>query len=102
MKNNLKLISNFIPVFFGYTFFLYSAFFLVPEKVYSQCTTPVTGVANNVTPTTADAIYGCCQQGTYYLEYGLTGFTPGTMGTPGIGGTLVTVPSNPSGYTITG
>ncbi len=74
----------------------------IQAQLFAQCTTPSTGAVFNITPTTASPSYGCCQQGTYYLEYGLTGFIPGTAGSPGTGGTLVTVPSNPASYTITG
>lgn len=36
-------------------------------------------------------IYNATTGGTYYLEYGLAGFTPGTAGTAGPGGTLLAV-----------
>ncbi len=83
-------------------FILFITLSITYTEGYSQCNTPSVGLPSNVTPTTADATYNCCQQGTYYLEYGLTGFTPGTTTTPGAGGTVVTIPSNPAGYTITG
>ncbi|HKR03790.1 MAG TPA: T9SS type A sorting domain-containing protein [Bacteroidia bacterium] len=74
------------------------------QEALSQCSNTLNpGTPYNVTPTTADAVYNCCQaQGTYYLEYGLRNFTPGTTSTAGTGGTLVIVPSNPSQYTIAG
>ncbi len=94
----IKLNSTPVKYFFS----ILTLLFISNEKTFSQCSTPSTGLAFNVTPTTADPSYGCCQQGTYYLEYGLTGLTPGTTNTAGTGGTLVTVPSNPAQYTITG
>ncbi|MFM9986547.1 MAG: GEVED domain-containing protein [Flavobacteriales bacterium] len=58
------------------------------------CVTPTLVFANNVTTNSADINWNCVScTGSYILEYGLTGFTPGLAGTAGVGGTVVTAPA---------
>lgn len=72
-------------------------------QAYSQCNTiQVSSVVTNVTPTSATINFVCCQTGTYYLEYGAVGFTPGIAGFAGAGGTLISIPSNQGSYILTG
>ena len=65
----------------------------------SQCTAPgfYSYILNSGTLISLNYTYGL--SGTYYMEYGYAGFTPGTNATPGIGGTIVVVP-NTGSYTL--
>ncbi|RYE22905.1 MAG: T9SS type A sorting domain-containing protein [Sphingobacteriales bacterium] len=72
------------------------------------CCLPPTGVSvGNVTTTSADVTFA--GTGSFVLEYGLTGFTPGTGATAGTGGTVIspavsiqTIPglANSTGYSV--
>ncbi|MBK6409680.1 MAG: T9SS type A sorting domain-containing protein [Flavobacteriales bacterium] len=68
------------------------------------CQAPTAVGASNLTGTTAQIGWTCTScTGTFIVEYGATGFTPGTAGTAGAGGTIWTggpVASSP--VTITG
>src|SRR5688500_3698834 len=77
--------------------------FLSPETSFGQCTAiTLSSSVNNVTTTSGTISFNCCQTGTYYLEYGPQNFAPGTGSTPGTGGTLISIPSNPGSYILSG
>lgn len=76
--------------------------FVINGKVYSQCNTPVISGLSNIFYDNVRVNYTCCQTGTYYLEYGLTGFTPGTNAAPGTGGTVIQASANPGSQVISG
>lgn len=60
------------------------------------CVAPSTVSTSNITASGADVAWTCTGcTGSYYVEYGLTGFTPGTGSTPGVGGTLIPAASSP-------
>lgn len=60
----------------------------------ASCAAPTTVATNTVTSTTANVTWGG-GAGTYILEYGLTGFTPGTGATAGAGGTVINPTTTP-------
>jgi hypothetical protein len=56
----------------------------------SPCTTPILASINTITESSAKIPIGCIGcTGSYIIEYGITGFTPGTGTNPGAGGTIV-------------
>ena len=66
----------------------------------AACAVPTAVSANNVTVSSADVLFTCTScTGSFIVEYGLTGFTPGTGATAGTGGTVVTGPSSPIALT---
>ena len=62
----------------------------------AACSAPVTSVSG-ITSTTASISWA--QAGTYLLEYGATGFTPGTGATAGAGGTIINPATSPQPIT---
>lgn len=63
----------------------------------AACATPTTPTMSAVTSTTATATWAGA--GTYVLEYGLAGFTPGTGATAGVGGTVINPAVSPQSIT---
>jgi hypothetical protein len=73
--------------------------------IYSQCGTPLAVNVSNINQTTADLIYscsGCPATYSYILEYGPTGFVPGTGAASGVNGTVVPRSIGTNTYTATG
>jgi hypothetical protein len=65
------------------------------------CVTPLAVAATNVTYTGADITWTCAGcPGTFIVEYGAPGFTPGTADLPGVGGTIVTSASSPAALSL--
>ncbi|MBK7855082.1 MAG: hypothetical protein IPJ79_09410 [Bacteroidetes bacterium] len=72
-------------------------------QLYSQCVTPQVVIGAGQTPT---SVYIQCNGNgastlLFYVEYGLSGFTPGTGASAGVGGTIFTTTSTTT-QTITG
>lgn len=70
----------------------------------AACGTPTSAAATSVTTTTATANWTCAScTGTYIIEYGLTGFTPGTGAGAGSGSsTVVTAIAGATSKGLTG
>lgn len=75
--------------------------FFFPSISFSQCTPPANLSTYNIGQTSANVTYSCCTGGSYYLEYGLHGFTPGTNAVPGNGGSVVALGTSTNNYLIT-
>lgn len=73
---------------------------LLSKVALPQCNTPVITSISNIFYNNVQVNYTCCMSGTYYLEYGNTGFTPGTGATPGLGGTVIQGSPNPGSQMI--
>ncbi len=71
------------------------------QKSFGQCNPATFQGVFNITQTTAQPTINSTGP-TNYVEYGLTGFTPGTGATAGVGGTLVLIPTTQNFVTITG
>ncbi len=67
--------------------------FTISATCPSACATPTGVTAGSVTTTGASISW--TGTGTYILEYGLTGFTPGTGATAGVGGTVINPATSP-------
>lgn len=68
----------------------------------SSCTTPTSAAASSITASGATANWSCAScTGSYIVEYGATGFTPGTGASAG-GGTVAAVAASTYTYAITG
>src|SRR3989344_5080924 len=66
------------------------------------CATPSAMTVTPTSPTTADVIWTCAAcTGTFTVEYGPAGFTPGTGAAPGAGGTIASA-SAVSPFNLTG
>ena len=72
---------------------------IIWQSSHSQCT----GIYNvgfwGPTPSSLTVQYsdsGVTTGSSYYIEYGLLGFTPGTTASPGIGGIILSGPINSS------
>lgn len=60
------------------------------------CSTPTAVAVGSITTTAASVSFTCTScTGTYIVEYGLSGFTPGLAGTAGAGGTVLTSATSP-------
>jgi trimeric autotransporter adhesin len=66
--------------------------------VAPTCAIP-TAVATSAITTTGATVSWTGPLGTYILEYGLAGFTPGTAGTAGVGGTIINPATSPQAIT---
>ncbi|HYV92715.1 MAG TPA: fibronectin type III domain-containing protein [Chitinophagales bacterium] len=77
--------------------------FIFPAEVFAQCNTPVGVTTDNITPTSANSYFSCFNcTGIMYIEYGLSGFTPGTGASAGAGGTVAIIPNGYGYYTYSG
>lgn len=83
-------------------YILVISFFLLSGKALGQCNTPVVTFFSNIYWNSVQVNYTCCQTGIYYLEYGLSGFTPGTTTNASPGGIVITAQANPGSQTING
>jgi Secretion system C-terminal sorting domain len=63
----------------------------------AACPAPTALATNTITSIGANVTW--TGTGTYILEYGLTGFTPGTDNTAGVGGTLINPATSPQAIT---
>lgn len=81
-------------------FILFIFLSLLSKVALPQCNTPVITSISNIFYNNVQVNYTCCMSGTYYLEYGNTGFTPGTGASPGIGGTVIQGSANPGSQVI--
>jgi hypothetical protein len=62
--------------------------------ITDACNTPTIGTLVTITTTSATVPLVCVGcSGTYIIEYGLSGFVPGTGTTAGVGGTIITTSS---------
>ena len=64
----------------------------------AACPAPLSVATNTITTTTANVTFTAAA-GAFVVEYGLTGFTPGTGATAGVGGTVVTGTVSPIAIT---
>jgi hypothetical protein len=67
----------------------------------SSCTAPTSSAASNITASGATANWSG-GSGSYIMEYGLSGFTPGTGASAGIGGTIINVAAGNTNTAISG
>lgn len=91
--NNLKNLFRIVILFC----------LLFPTESFGQCGTPVLGTTTNITPTSANVLFGCNScTGNYsqILEWGPKGFTPGTAANAGPQGTVATFATYTTSYTI--
>lgn len=59
------------------------------------CNAPTSLAASNITTSSASLSFNGLGGNTFIVEYGNTGFTPGTAATAGVGGTVITTNSSP-------
>jgi hypothetical protein len=65
-----------------------------------SCPTPSNVSISNIQTNQITATWNCNCPVTTFLEYGLSGFTPGTNSNPGVGGTIISGVTSP--YNLTG
>ena len=81
--------------------FIFSQLYCITSS-FGQCNPPTNLISYNLLQTSATITFSIASTGTVYLEYGLSGFIPGSNAAPGAGGTVIMLPAASSFYTITG